>query len=97
MRHYTLTLAVPDLTAAVYGLTPTTDEGTALFAQLEALLAGAKPRASADQPVARLPLTPDVVGSALRASGGSVKGAAQRLGYARSTVREAARRHGVRP
>ena len=97
MRRYTLSLAVPDLAAAVYGLTATTDEGTALLAQLEALLAGAQPRASADQPVARPPLTPDVVGSALRASGGSVKGAARQLGYARSTVREAARRCGVRP
>lgn len=96
MKHYPLTLAVSNLAAAVYGLTATTDEGAAVLAQLEALLAGAAPRPSADRVVDRPALTPDVVGSALRANGGSVKATARQLGYARSTVRDAARRWGVR-
>jgi transcriptional regulator with GAF, ATPase, and Fis domain len=82
---HTLTVFAPDPQRAVFGLVATDDASAALLAQLEAALSGAP----------RTGLTRETIESAL-AQTGSIRGASKLLGYARSTVRAAAQRTGVR-
>lgn len=76
-------VSVVDLERAVYGLVGTTDEGAELVRQLELCLLPER----VQKPV----LTAAEAQAALEECG-SVKAAARRLGRARSTVREAAKR-----
>lgn len=91
MKHYALTLAAPDLEASVHGLVATTDAGTVLLAQLEALLSGAT---ASSVPARRgpsrrsEPFTDAQAAAALRASGENLSAAARTLGCARSTLRD---------
>lgn len=89
MRHYALTLALPDLEAAVHGLVATTDAGTVLLAQLEALLSGATSATSPRGPSRRSePFTDAEAVAVWRASGDNLSAAARSLGCARSTLRD---------
>jgi len=89
VRHYPLTLAAPDLEAAVHGLVATTDEGAALLAQLEALLSGATAPRTHRAPSRRAePLSDAQVQTAWLASGANVSAAAAAIGCARSTLRD---------
>lgn len=88
MRRYPLTLAAPDLEAAVHGLVATTDAGEALLAQLEALLAGVSAPSPRGAVVRSAPITDAAAVAAMRASGENLSAAARSLGCARSTLRE---------
>ena len=88
MKHYALTLAAPDLEAAVHGLVATTDAGESLLAQLEALLSGATASAPRGPSRRSEPFTAAQAAAALRASGENLSAAARTLGCARSTLRD---------
>ena len=83
MKHYALTLAAPDLEAAVHGLVATTDAGESLLAQLEALLSGATASAPRGPSRRSEPFTDAQAAAALRASGENLSAAARTLGCAR--------------
>lgn len=89
MKRYPVTLAAPDLEAAVHGLVATTDAGDALLAQLEALLSGTSRVQTPRGPVHRSePFADAEALAALRASRGNLSAAARSLGCARSTLRD---------
>lgn len=89
MRRYPVTLAAPDLEAAVHGLVATTDAGDALLAQLEALLSGASRVQAPRGPSRRSePFADTEATAAMRASGNNLSAAARSLGCARSTLRD---------
>jgi DNA-binding NtrC family response regulator len=88
VKRYAITLAAPDLEAAVHGLVATTDAGDALLAQLEALLSGATSAVPRGPARRSEPFTDAQAAAALRASGENLSAAARSLGCARSTLRD---------